>query len=360
MALPFTTGFAGPNSVYIPAFGGKQTAKLIKSFARDPKQFAVNKLATRTPTELLSGNWLQLRPEALARIFNDPNSVIWVDGQPMPGGTHNQQDYRAVPYNCVRRAMPDYVGWQTRDQAVWPIQDTKLSALAHLMMTQRASVFYSLVLNPANHLASHVKTATQWSAIGGTGGFWSAGTPQNPIIKRSLANMANQCRLDTMATVTYKDLTLVITPNLAIAMSNSEEIHYYLARSPFALKQLRGDDENQNGEWGLPTKLYNMDVTIDPTLRTTSPRLAVPGTTVDIMDDNTALIMTVPGQLKENIGQVNSAFSSVHMFVYKGEEMVVKTQDFPWDELTKMAVYETYGMSLVCPEATALATNCVS
>lgn len=360
MALPFVTGFPGPNSVYIPAFQGKQSVNLITSYARDPKKFAVNRLAQRTPTELLSGNWLQLRPEALARIFTDPNSVIWVDGQPAPSGTHNAQDYRAVPYSCLRRAMPDYVGWQTKDQAVWPIMDTKLGALAHLMMTQRALVFYNLTLNSANHLASHVKTATAWSSIGGTGGYWSAGTPQNPIIKRSLANIGNQIRLDTMATVGYKECTLVISPPSAIAMANSEEIHYYLARSPFALSQIRGDKEMQNGEWGLPDKLYDMDLCIDPTLRTTTARLVVPGTTEDIMDDNTALVICTPGALKENIGQVNSAFSSVHMFVYRGEEMVVKTQDFPWDQLTKMMVYETYGMSMVAPETAALATNLFS
>lgn len=360
MSLPFVTNLPGPMNVYIPAFQGKQTANLITSYARDPKKFAVNRLTQRTPTENLSGNWMQLRPEALARIFTDPNSVVWVDGQPRPQGTHNAQDFRAVPYVCIRRAQPDYVGWQTREQAVWPIQDTKLGALAHLMMTQRAQVFYTMALNTANYASSHVKTATQWSSIGGTGGFWSAGTPQNPIIKRSLANMANQIRLDTMDTVSYKDLTLVITPPIAIAMANSEEIHYYLARSPYALAQVRGDKENQNGQWGLPDKLYDMNLIVDGTLKTTSPRLTVPGTTTDIMSDNTALVMAEPGALSENIGQVTSSFSSFHMFVYRGEEMVVETQDEPWNKRTMLSVHETYGMSVVAPETVALATSLLS
>ena len=357
MALPFVTNLPGPYNVYIPAFQGKQTANLITSYARDPKKFAVNKLLQRTPTELLSGNWMQMRPEAIARIFTDPNSVVWVDGQPRPKGTHNAQDFRAVPYQCIRRALTDYVGWETREQAVFPIQDVKLGALAHLMMTQRSQVFYTMALNTANYASSHVKTATQWSAIGGTGGFWSAGTPQNPIIKRSLANMANQIRLDTMDTVSYKNLTLVISPPAAIAMANSEEIHYYLARSPYALAQIRGDKESQNGEWGLPDKLYDMDLVVDGTLRTTSPRMQVPGTTLDIMDDNTALVMATPGALSANIGQVTSAFSSFHMFVYRGEEMVVETQDWPWDKKTDLSVHETYGMAVVAPETVALATN---
>ena len=360
MALPNVTGLPGPYNVYIPAFQGKQQVKLITSFARDPKKFAVNGLVTRTPTELLAGNWMQLRPEALARIFTDPNSVIWVDGQPFPQGTHNAQDFRAVPYMCIRRAMPDYIGNQTKDQAVWPILDTKVEALGHLMMTQRSQVFYTLALTSGNHLASHVKTATAWSNIGGTGGFWSAGTIDNPIIKRSMMNVADQIRKDTLATVSYKDLTLVISPPAAIAMSNSQEIHSYLARSVFALAQVRGDKPSQNGEWGLPDKLYDMNLIVDPTLKTTSPRLDVPGTFSDIMDDNTALFLAAPGALPDNVGQVNSSFSSYHMFVYRGEEMVVKTQNFPWDELTKIGIYETYDMKMVSPETTALATELFS
>lgn len=357
LTLPFVTNLPGPRNVYIPAFGGKQQANLITSFARDPKKFAVNKLPQRTPTDLLSGNWLQLRPEALARIFLDPNSVIWVDGQPAPTGNHNAQDFRAVPYNCERRALPDYIGWQTREQAVFPIQDTKLSALGHLMMTQRTQAFYNVALNTNNHLASHVKTATEWSNIGGTGGLWSAGTITNPIIKRSLLNMANQIRTDTLNTVSYKDLTLVITPPAAIAMANSQEIHNYLAQSPYALAQIRGDVENQNGEWGLPTKLYDMELVIDGTLKTTSPRMQVPGTATDILTDTTALVLTTPGAIKSNMTQVGSLFSSFHMFVYRGQEMVVKTQDFPFDELTKLLIYETYGFACVSQETTALATS---
>lgn len=357
LTLPMTTALPGPRNVFIPAFGGKQQADLITSFARDPKRFAVNKLPQRTPVNYLSGNWLQLRPEALARIYQDPNSVIWVDGQPAPSGNHNSQDFRAVPYNCERRAQPDYVGWQTREQAVFPIQDTKLTALGHLMMTQRTQAFYNVALNPANHLATHVMTATQWSNIGGTGGLWSAGTIANPIIKRSLANIANQIRMDTMNTVSYKDLTLVVTPPAAIAMANSQEIHNYLAQSPYALSQLRGDVENQNGEWGLPPKLYEMELVIDGTLKTISPRMQVPGTTADILTDTTALVLVTPGAIKDNMTQVASRFSSFHMFVYRGQEMVVKSQDFPWDELTKLLVYETYGFSAVSPETCALATS---
>jgi hypothetical protein len=355
--LPNTTAFPGPNDVYIPGFGGSQRSKLIVSYARDPKKFAVNGLATRTPVDQLSGNYVNLRPEALARVFQDPNAYVWMDGQPAPTGNYNTQDFRYSPYQCIRRAIPDYVGQQTEEQAVWPILSTKLDALAHIMMTIRATVFYTLMLNPLNHLSTHVMTATQWSSLNGaTGGGWQQGTADNPIIKRTLLNMANQIRQDTLSSVTYNQLTLVIDPTAAIIMGSSPEIHSYLARSQFAFKQIEGD-KAQNGEWSLPPKLYDMNLIVDPTLQTISPRLQVPGTFADVVNYNTALVMAAPGALGDNTGQVNSGFSSTHMFVYKGQEMVVKSKNQDWDMFTKLLCFETYGMTFVAPETAALATS---
>lgn len=367
MPPPFSTAFAGPQNVYIPAFQGKQTANLVVSYARDPKKFAVNSLAQRIPTNTLSGNWLTLRPEVLARVMNDPNEVNWVDGQMSPDGTHNLQDFRANAYVCVRRARTAPLGWQTRDQAVWDIQDTQLQALAHQMMTQRAFAFYSVLANQANYLSGNVKTATQWSNIGGTGGFWTAGTSSNPVVKRAVLQMANAIRKATMDAVAFGDMTLIISPSIAIALSTSPEIHDYMARSQYAKGVLNGD--GPGAAWGLPLdNLYGVRLIVDGTLLTTSPRLVVPGTEVNILNptdpgnanagsDNVAYMIATPGSLGDNVGQVSSAFSTVAMFVYNGEEMVVETLDEPWHKRTKLRVSETYGFNIVAPETACLATN---
>lgn len=368
MALPFTTGFAGPSSVYVTGTGfqGKMTSELVISYARDPKKFAVNKLVTRTPTNYLSGVYPFLRPEALAR----DSASLWVDGQERPRGSHNEQDFNMVNFQCNRVCKTAPLGWQTREQAIWPIETTQLAALGHQMMTRRSIAFYNTVMNPANLLATNVKTATAWSNIGGTGGFWSAGTSTNRIIDRTLKQMANAIRLATLDAVSYLELALVITPPMAIAMSTNAEIADYLARSQFALAQIKGDAPNQNYQWGLPEKLYGMTLLIDGTLKTTSPRLAVPGTFVDVAGteiagadsnaDNTALVMAMPGDLKDNVGQVTSSFSSVHMFVYRGEEMITETISEQIHKRDLLSVSETYGMSVVSRETVSLSTNCFS
>lgn len=364
VTLPYQTAFPGPQNVYIPTFGGRTAqANLIVSYARDPKKFAVNKLAMRTPTNTLSGLFLKLMPEALARIVSQPNAAVWVDGQERPKGTHNQQDFRGVPYTCLRINDSAYVGWQTRDQAAWPIQQTQLDALGHLMMTRRAASYYAVAMNQNNHLSSHVVTASAASAWNGmTGGFWSAGTSTNPIIDRSLKYIANQIRKSTLDAVSYLNLSLVITPDTAATISTTAEIHDYVARSPFARDQVRGDAPNYNYQWGLPEKLYGFNLIVDGTLKTTSGRLAQPGTFQNIMTDgdNSALVVAMPGDLAGNVGQVSSNFASMHMFVYDGQEMVVETQDEPWNKRTQLAVSETYAMALVAPETAGIITNLFS
>lgn len=364
MALPFTTSFPGPGNVYVPTVGGKVTqANLIISYARDPKKFAVNKLAMRTPTSTLSGLFPKLTPDALARIVRNRNAAQWADGQERPKGTHNQQDFKFIPYTCNRIADSNYVGTQTSQQAAWDIDATQTQLLAHLMMTRRADSFYSVALDTTNHIASHVVTAAVASAFNGaTGGFWSAGTVTNKIVQRSLMYMANQIRLSTLDAVGYRDLSIVIPPEVAITLGTSAEITDQFARSQFALAATRLDSEEQNSEWGIPPRLYGMKVVIDGTLKTTSPRLSEPGTFVDIMGStyNTALIMAQPGDLPGNVGQVNSSFSSVHMFVYNGEEMVTETKADTWNKRLEISIHETYSFLMVAPETAGLITNLFS
>jgi hypothetical protein len=75
------------------------------------------------------------------------------------------------------------------------------------------------------------------------------------------------------------------------------------------------------------------------------------------MADNQAVLLAQPGALGDNVGQVTSSFSSVHMFVYRGQEMVVKSMDDAWNEYTRLGIYETYDMRMVSPETAGLITN---
>ena len=52
--------------------------------------------------------------------------------------------------------------------------------------------------------------------------------------------------------------------------------------------------------------------------------------------------------------------AGVEVLVYRGEEMVVQTEDEPWNMRTKLSVHETYDFRFLSKETSALATNLFS
>ncbi len=358
MVLNPSSGYSYSTNVYIPTFLGGQTAELIVSYARNPKKFAVNQLATITPVKTQGGAWLKLRPEALARLLTNLGESVWVDGQPRPMGPQNKQDFNAVYYEAQRYCETAPVGYMERDQAVWPIQDTQTQVLAHRAMTRRALGLYNVALNSANYLSSHVQSATNWSAIGGlTGGLWQNGTDSNPFIQNTLMAVAEQINLDTMAAVQPDQLTLVVSPRAARIMAQAQEIRTYLARSVSALPYLQSNIEGQRKNWLLPAELYGFTVVVDPTIQITSGRLVVPGAGQYVATNNSAIVLAQPGDLGTNIGQETSSFSSFHFFVWQEGEMIVETFDEPINAREIVSVTDTWDIKMVAPETCCLITN---
>ena len=338
---------------YIPnvvGMGGKGQAEIIVSYSRDPKTFAVNKLATITPVKLMQGLWPRVEPGALANIYNDPNEAVWADGQPRPMGPQNTQPWGVLPYQCVRRQEPYPMGYQERDQSILPLEQMATQALAHRAMTRRAVAFYAQALNSANY-----PTANQGTATALAGGKWSSATGTSPYIQISLQTIATAINQATLGALNMTDLTLVLSPNAAVKTSQTQEIREYLARSQFALDQIRGDKPGQNANWGLPDRLYGMKLVVDPTIINSAARLQ--GLTPSYVEgDTTAIILCRPGDLPSNVTQLQSSFSTWHFFVYEKEEMLTETWDDWFNKRVVTAMTDTFDIKPVGAETGGLIT----
>lgn len=352
MAVTFGYSYPSGTNPFVPRFDAKGSGRLIVSYSRNPKDFAVNKLVTITPRTEMSGYYARFDPSVLARI-GDLNSTVWADGQPAPTGDQNKQRFTFVPYAMQRRAEPFYIGYQERDQAVWDTDAQAQDVLGQRMMGQRALEFYNLVTNTANYLSTNTNTATALS-----NGLWSAATGSNPYIKITLRKIVNQIVQITNAAVSRKDLTLLLSPDVAGAMAETQEIREYLARSVFALSELKGGDKEQNDNWGLPPKLYDINVVVDPTINNTAFRDANPSYSF-MAPSNSAIILCRPGDLV-NTGQFATAYSSVHMFSYTKEEMLLETFDEFWNKRIRHMSVDTRSFQVVSPETLYLVTNVLS
>jgi hypothetical protein len=332
------TGYPGPFSTFIP--NHEATGKLVINYSRNPKDFALNRYVTIQPVKQVAGYYLRITPENAARILaGGAIDQVWPEGQPAPTGHWNTDALDWAQYSCIRYATPWALGKLTVDNASWNILDVARAQAAHNRMTARAEVVLQKLLNPSNWPASNTGTAI---SLGG--GRWDTGTPTNPVIKKSLLKAAQIINKMTLGVVTTKDLILVISPETAAKIAATEEIHTYLKESPFALAQIRGDVESQNGVWGLPDKLYGFNIVVEDAVKITKPKGDTAPDNQYVVDPDKALLLARPGGL---VSYGGPNFSTVHLFMY--EEMVVEEKYDEDNRLYRGRVVDNFAVEIVSP-----------
>lgn len=351
LTLP-TPGYPGATGGYIPNFLGGESAGLIVSYSRDPKKFLVNKLLQITQVDKLTGYWKRANPGALARIYSDPDEAIWPDGAEAPRGYHNEQDISNAMYNCKRRAEADTIGYQTAKQSAYPLREMTTHTLAHRMMTRRAVAFYTRALSTDYYLSANTATV---AAIAGPSVTWANATGTNPYIYKTMMYAASTVTKATVGAIQFRDMTMVLSPDAAYQTAATEEIRNYLAQSPDALAQIRGDKPGQNASWGLPDQLYGMKVEVDPTIQNIGPRLATDSNSY-LATSTKAIFLCRPGDTPDNATQFSSAFSSWHLFTFQGEEMLAEEFDEPLHRRTHYRLTDCWDIQPVAPETAFLAT----
>jgi len=152
--------------------------------------------------------------------------------------------------------------------------------------------------------------------------------------------MAQRVQKATLGVVRPRDLAFVVSPTSADLMGRSAEVHAYLANSPFALAQVRGDAPNQNGLWGLPDALYGIPIIVDDTVRVSSRKGAATLVSGYILG-NQGIMVARPGQL---VSDGSSAFSTCVLFMF--EEMTVESKDDSDNRRTMGRVVEDYAAVL--------------
>lgn len=316
MAYAYPAG--NPGNTYVPSF--EASGDLVVNYSRNPKDFALNSYVTLTPVEKSTGYFLQINPDNAARIVSSTSAdYVWPDGNDAPTGAWNTQDFQFAPFLTKRYNYPFRLGYKAVEQAAWKILSTHAAMAAQQCMTSRTLEVNTLLDTTGSYASGHVFSATTAG-----GGFWSDGTAANPIILAGLNYAAFKIQKATIGVVRPRDLVLVISPETANAMARSQEIHTYLAQSPAALAQVRGDVPSQNGLWGLPDTLYGFRLAIEDAVRvSTIKNVAGTATTDYIKDENTAWLVARPGQLVGSEGA--TSFSTCHIFVY--EEMTVESKD---------------------------------
>jgi hypothetical protein len=318
------------------------TGNLVIHFSRNPEDFPLNRYIQYRPVKKDAGYYLQITQEEAGRIVEgNLSEFVWADGTDRPNRNAGWEQFKYLDYRTERFDFDFEIGWKTSKQADWDILGTGRATKAQQAMTARTRAVHVILADTNNWDASHVSAV---SSITGVTGSWELSTTQRADIKRSLNYGMNVIRKDTLAVVRKKDLRLVMNPVTAQRIGESQEIRDYIKGSEDAWKEVMMQ-EGRYSEWGMPNKLYGVEVVVEDSVMVTSAR----GATVvrsDVMSDGTVYLMGRPGGLVSS-PESGPSFSTAMCLLF--EEMTVEEFDDDKHRRTEGHVVDDYAPVMTAP-----------
>lgn len=347
MAIPDYSTYTHPSStnVFIPQYD--QTLNLLVSFIRDPKQFSINKWATFSTVDKPEGIFPIILPADSIRVTSrDMLDMAWPDGQRATRFTESGHTQRNTNnrYFLQRYQRNVTLGNWTLQNAGWDIKAVETQATMSILMTAVTAKTVDLLFDDAQYSSNHVSTPTALA-----GGFLSAGTITNPIIKTTLYKIRDQIIKDTNGLVDVDNLAIVMNPTTAGVLGSTQEMFTYQAQTPVSLDVLSGDSPKiGKNAWGLPYNLYGFEVIVDQTMITSDLQSNVESTVDYVIPDNEFVVVAKPGSIGSSSG---SSFSTIHCLEMKGEQMKTLEKMEEWDELLDIRVSHYFTPFMVAPQA---------
>lgn len=343
-----TARFVSGTNTFIPQFDA--SGKLIVEFSRDPKSFAVTNYTQIRPVKRGEGYYLRMSVTQAGRIrTTDGSQFDWHDGNDADLGEWNRERFAFFPYFTKRKNYPFLLGYKAVDQADWQIMASYAAIAAQQAMTQRTQIAVSTLTTSANYDTGHFSTATALA-----GGFLSAGSPTNPILKIALRKAAQQIHQDTWGVVQPKDMVVVIGPDVAAAIAESQEVHTYLKENPVALQVIEKGLSDNMAMWGIPNTLYGYRIVVEDTVGN-NVQMGETDSRAYLLSNNLIMVAR-PGSIVSSGGGADFGAAAFFMF----EEMTVETKDDPDNRRHKGRVVEDYDFQLAAPAGAYLITHALS
>lgn len=347
------TGQPSYTNTFIAGFSAEMTEKLIVDFGRNYMKAPVFMLAGTTTTDLPQGYFNRQKPEAQARLIDDPAGFEWPDNTPNPFQENNRREFDYVQWNAKRYVYNTTVGDMELEYAAWDVKNQIVNDLGNQAVLNRMKQFYSLLNTSGNYLSGLTDTATNYG-----GGFWSAGSSSNRYIEKTIQSVIIAMDKASVNGINPEDLFLVVTPTVAMAMARSQEIADGLFRTTDYKEHLQYDLwKGQLSRYGLPPVLYGVNLVVDSWVKTTS-RVGATVASTYTADTNSAYFVMKPGGIKSFSG--GKSFGSVEFFVPKGKELVTEVLDQPEHKRKLIRCFDMFDCKLVAREASALVTNVLS
>ncbi len=333
--------YPGQFNTWIPSF--EDSNRLLVDFSRNPKDFALNQYIQIVPVKKTLGYYLQMTLEERMRILDSNlSNFAWPDGNDAPIGNNGTESFQFKMFQAQRYAYPFNMGDMAIDQAAWDISSQHVDIKAQQAMTARTQLVLAVLALSTTYASAH---RTNLSTA-----QWSAATTANLNIKRSLDTAIATILKDTGSVVKRSQLMLVINPNLAAAMAESQELVDYLKSSPSALAFVRGEtSEGKDNEqlFGLPSTYAGLKIVVENAVKVTSRKNAATLVQSFVLGDATAFITARPGELEGRYG--GPSFSTGTLFVYDKDDMSVEVKHDADNRKVVGRVVDTVAVAATAP-----------
>lgn len=290
--------------------------------------------------------------------------AIWVDGAKRPEVTGQRMRHKTQEFQCIRYDYDFQVGWRTLQNADYKVLLANTNSAQNQCMIDWTMEVISLAQTPGNWAGN---TADAASLAGG--GMWDSGTPEDPVIKKSLGQIAETITLNTNGMAAdYENtddvgLMCILSPHSARRMAAIPEIHAIYKESLYADALVTKGSANPNAVFQLPKRLYGYEMVVENAVIVTENPEATAGlastsgaspTRKFVKDAISAIICSRPGGLDGEIGAPN--YSTFQRY-YVGSEMKVQVFDEPKHEYTDGHVVRFGATKLAAPASGFLVTN---
>ncbi len=342
-----TAVYPGSGNTYIK--NHQATGNLVVSFSRNPKEFAFTRYAQYRTVKKDAGYYLRITAENAARIVGaNLKEFVWPDGADRPTRNSGTEKFAFHDYKTARYDYDFTLGYKSREQADWNIQDIESSFHIQQAMTGRGVSIADVLQTTGNWDASHILDVDDGGTDvpGNTSGqSWELSTSQRQDIKRSLNVGTQLIRNHTLGKVKRKDLQLVMSPNTAMRLGESQEIIDFVKQAPDSWKMIQGDLSGLNSEFGMPDMLYGIPIVVDDTVLVSSARGAATATYANTLTDGNVFLLSRVGGIDSPGG--GPSFSTLTGFFY--EELTVETKDDPDNRRVNGHVVDDFQFVLTAP-----------
>ena len=330
-------------NTYIP--NTQATNNLTIDFARNPKDFKLNNYIQTIKVDRNIGLFMRMTNEVCARFLSG-NDSAWADGNEKPLGYHNLESFANETYRTTRRTFPVTLGYLATEQASWNLPAQYERILATQAMTARSQIVIDALTDTTQYDATHVFD------VGASYNHWDTSITADNTIKKTIYDAINLILKDTLGVVQQKDLVLIIGPEDAAKLMESQEITDYIKGSPDSWNMVQGS--KGNAPYGLPDTLYGIKVIVEDGVKVTNKK-GSPTTREWLFPQGTGIICSRPGGL---VGFQGPNFSTCVLFAK--EEMTSERYDDAQNRRTIISVTEDYAAQVIAPVSGVVLTNLMS